>query len=554
MTSQTARNQFANHQAVLAAGVCALAVGIVLQFFGNATQGYIHSRSLFYWWGSQWFDPAAEMQHGPLVALVAVWLFWRNLRSQGASAVASEPAGWRAPAALLAGLALHLVGYAAQQTRISIAAMLLFLWGVLMLAGGRRWGRAAVFPLGFMLLAVPVSFVDSLGFSLRLVVTDNAYALAQRFGISLVRNGTQLFSPDGRFQYDVAAACSGIRSLVALLALALLVGYIGFRSWVARAVLVAAGLPYVVIGNIVRVLAIVVVGEKYGQTAGGRVHEASGVVVFLVVLGLLLATVALLRRVGFKPVEQSRVHATEAEAPVVGASLFSRPWVVAATVVGVAGVVCLAAWRLDARQVGSVAGVRLTADGASPVDLPDFVGTGWMGRPIAVTEVEREVLPGDTGYSRKNYVSLSNVEKQVFVSVVLSGRDRTSIHRPELCLVGQGWTIAGRFRHEFQAGGEAVPATVLRVEHAAVDAQGRRVQVNALFAYWFVGGEAVVPTLPAMQWRDACDRLRHFRANRWAYVVVQSAVRAGDEPAALASMQEIVAGAWPEIRGEPVRP
>lgn len=527
---------------------------IVFLFFGNATQGYIRSRSLFYWWGSQWFDPAAETQHGPLIALVAVWLFWRNLRGQGSRVGAAESAGWRAPAALLAGLALHLVGYAVQQTRVSVAAFLLCIWGVLALAGGRAWGRAAVFPLGFILLAVPVSFVDSLGFSLRLVVTDNAYALAQKLGISLVRNGTQLFSPDGRFQYDVAAACSGIRSLVALLALALLVGYMSFRSWVARAILVAAGLPYVVIGNIARVLAIVVVGEKYGQAAGARVHEASGVVVFLVVLGLLLATVVLVRRIGFKPVETSVVPVSEGVAPVASGSLFLRLGVVTASVVFMAGVVGFAAWRLDARQAGSVAGVRLTADGANPVELPDFVGSGWMGRPVEVTEVERAVLPGDTGYSRKNYVSLASLDRQVFVSVVLSGRDRTSIHRPELCLVGQGWTIAGRFRHAFQAGGEAVPATVLRVEHAAVDAQGRNVRVDSLFAYWFVGGEAVVPTLPGMQWRDARDRLRHFQANRWAYVVVQTVVRAGDEAAALASMQEIVAGTWPVIRGEPSRP
>jgi exosortase len=452
---------------------------------------------------------------------------------------------------LLAALALHLVGYAVQQTRISIAALLLFLWGVLTLAGGRRWGRAAVFPLGFMLLAVPVSFVDSLGFGLRLVVTDNAYALAQKLGISLVRNGTQLFSPDGHFQYDVAAACSGIRSLMALLALALLVGYIGFRSWVARAILVAACLPYVVIGNIARVLLLVVVGEKYGQVAGGRVHEASGLVVFLVVLVLLLATVALLRRVGFKPVERGVV--AEAAVPIDNGSSL-RPWAVAVAVMIAAVAVCLAAWRLDARPAGGIAGVRLTEDGANPIELPLFVGREWIGHSVEVTGIEREVLPADTGYSRKNYVSLASSNKQVFISVVLSGRDRTSIHRPELCLVGQGWTIAGRFRHEFPTSREVVPATVLRVEHAAVDAQGNRVQISSLFAYWFVGSETVEPTLIGMQWRDVRDRLRHFQANRWAYVVVQSGVTAGDEAAALAHMQEIVASTWPAIRGDMPQP
>lgn len=545
MISQTARSQFANRQFGLAALVCALAGAIVLQFFGNATQGYIHSRSLFYWWSSQWFDPAAETQHGLLVVPVSIWLFWRNLRIEGSPTLEREAVSWWAPVALLAALVLHLTGYAVQQARLSIVALLLFLWGVLALAGGRRWARASVFPLGFMLLAIPVSFVDSLGFSLRLMVTDNAYVLAQKLGISLVRNGTQLFSPDGHFQYDVAAACSGIRSLMALLALALLVGYIGFRSWVARAILFVAGLPYVVIGNIVRVLVLVVVGEKFGQAAGRRVHEASGVAVFLVVLGLLLATVALLRRVGCKPTEWGVVR--EGAAPITSVSRL-RPWPVAGAVVVMAGVVCLAAWRLDTRPTGGIAGVRLTEDGASPVELPLFVGREWIGRSVEVSGLEHEVLPADTGYSRKNYVALTNLNNQVFVSIVLSGRDRTSIHRPELCLVGQGWTIEGRFRHEFQTGLEAVPATVLRVEHAAIDAQGRPVRIGSLFAYWFVGGEAVEPTLLGMQWRDVCDRLRHFQANRWAYVVVQSGVTAGDESSALAHMQEIIAETWPTIR------
>jgi hypothetical protein len=58
--------------------------------------------------------------------------------------------------AMLGGLAVHLLGYAVQQTRISILGFLLFTWGVLALAGGRRWGRAAAFPLAFMVFAVPV--------------------------------------------------------------------------------------------------------------------------------------------------------------------------------------------------------------------------------------------------------------------------------------------------------------------------------------------------------------------------------------------------------------
>jgi len=552
MPTQIARNQFVFRPINLVVPlVCALAGAIVYQFFGNSTQGYIHSRSLFYWWGSQWFDPAAETQHGLLILLGAVWLFWRNLRIHVST---TAPADGAALAALVGGLALHLAGYAMQQARVSIGGLLLFVWGVLVLTGGRRWGRASVFPLVFLLLAVPVSFVDTLGFRLRMEVTDWTFAIAQSCGVKLLRNGTQLFSPDGRFQYDVAAACSGVRSLVALLALALLVGYLNFRSRWAWLVLVAAGLPYVVAGNIGRVLAVVLAGERFGQRGGERLHDWLGALVFLAVTVMLLATVSLLRRVGFKPAREI-IGPFERDVESAGRARVGL-WRVAALTVAAAVVVGLVAVRLDARPAQVVAGVKLQDDGVSPVGLPEFIGTEWIGQRVDVTAVERTVLPADTGYARRNYVAFRDRREQVFISVVLSGRDRSSIHRPELCLVGQGWTIAGRARHEFAVGGGALPATMLRVEHAVVGPQaGAGVgPVRSLFAYWFVGGEGLEPTHFGMQMRDAYDRLRYLRADRWAYVVVQTVVVNGDEAAALARMQEVLASVWPEIRSEVPKP
>ena len=124
-----------------------------------------------------------------------------------------------AMAAILAGLALHVAGFVGQQTRISIIAFLIFTWGVVRLVGGRRWGNAAMFPLAFMVFAIPVSVLDEIGLPLRLWVTSAGETIARAAGIDIMRNGTQLIAPDGRFNYDVAAPCSGVRSLMALTAL-----------------------------------------------------------------------------------------------------------------------------------------------------------------------------------------------------------------------------------------------------------------------------------------------------------------------------------------------
>ena len=582
----------------LPAAVCAAAGIGLFQWFGNATRGYIPTRSLFWWWGDQWIDPAAENQHGLLVLGLALWLLCRNLKESGKDQVPSskipapdvgragrQPADgiWPPVLAMLGGLALHLLGYAVQQTRVSIVGLLLFTWGVLALGGGRRWGRAAAFPLVFLLFAVPLDVLDTLGFYLRMGVIKLAVAAAHGVGLAVVRNGTQLLSPHGGYQYDVAAACSGVRSLMALAALSLLVGYLNFRSWWVRLLLLVLCAPYAFAGNVLRIFAVIVAAEWFGQHTGLTVHDWFGFLVFVVVLGLQLATVAALRRRvksegegesgGRKEhprsngaaVSKESTLATDSRATGVAQSQTNAPgsipvsgirhrkWGAAAAVVLASAVVAFAARRIDARQLSPDAGVYLTADGRDPAPLPTFLGTDWIGQQVPVSAVEHATLPPDTGYARENYVAVQDRREQVFVSIVLSGRDRTSIHRPELCLVGQGWTIEGRFRHVFAypgAAGAGVPATVLRVQHEAVTVRGARVRVPSLVAYWFVGRDRVVAThWERMLW-GAFDQLRRLQSHRWAYVLVQTGAADGDA-AALARLQTVLDQTLPGFEKPP---
>jgi hypothetical protein len=210
-------------------------------------------------------------------------------------------------------------------------------------------------------------------------------------------------------------------------------------------------------------------------------------------------------------------------------------------VVGLAVVEMLFLARLAALPPRGQVGVRLAADGQNPVELPVFLGTEWIGRQTAVTESERAVLPPDTGYSRKDYVAVADPARRVFLSIVLSGRDRSSIHRPELCVVGQGWTIKAVNEHDFFPPGHAsgsVPATVLHVQREVQTPQGP-VVVPQLIAYWFVGGDTVEATYWRRLARDAWNRVMHARADRWAYVLMQTDARDGDA-AALGRMQAVL--------------
>ncbi len=540
----------------------AVAGAVLFQFFGNANRGYINTSSLFYWWGFQWSNPASEAQQGWLILGLSLWLFWRGLKS----GEARPPPGRPRVFPILAGaVALHAVGFAVQQARVSIIALLLFIYGLAGLADlGRpenRRGiqRAAAFPLAFMLFAIPLNVLDSVGFWLRMGVIQVSAGIAHAVGIGVMRSGTLLLAPDGRYQYDVAAACSGIRSLMALAALSLLLGYISLAFNRLRALVFLSCVPLVFLGNVARITAIILAAQWGGPAWGDRVHDIMGWGIFVIVLGGVYAFAAWLTRfdkpgVVSEPVSHGCRAGVLHPPSLVDDGGCKTPALQggAAAIVVLIGIAGLGLHWLSLQPPRGEAGVKLLADGTNPVDLPPYLGREWIGRPSEVTAVEREILPPDTGYSRRLYVPLQPVpdpRKAVFVSIVLSGRDRTSIHRPELCLVGQGWTIRDSTEHRF--GDPSAPdggftAAVLHVEHKRPE-NGKTVVEPQLVAYWFVSSDATVSSHWSRILRDTWARLVHLRADRWAYVLLQTNADDG-EPAALARMQAVLNQTLPVFR------
>ncbi len=283
-------------------------------------------------------------------------------------------------------------------------------------------------------------------------------------------------------------------------------------------------------------------------------HDAESVVVtlgcgFVIVLGGVLATVNLLGRLVPGSLQQPGLTNAPFWSAPTTANDFGRKQIYA-VVLG-AAILAVAAVNLtrhfDTLPLRSDSGILLNEDGIDPVPLPAFIGVDWIGRTAPVSAIEREILPPDTGYSRRTYVALHQPGHGVFLSIVLSGRDRTSIHRPELCVTGQGWTIHGQTKHQFQldeTGALILPATLL---HLVQDDPRNNRQLPALIAYWFVNSERVVATHWERMFWGAWDRLRHGRADRWAYVLVQTDAVDG-EAAALSRMQEVLKGTVPEFQ------
>jgi len=269
----------------------------LFQFLGNSSFGYASTPSLFSWLVAVYQSNPDDSLGYMIPPLILGLLYSR--RDQ---LVPLEKASWGPALILLClAIAIHVVGYLVQQVRMSLVAFGLGIWALTGLFWGPRWMRATAFPFGLMVFAVPLTaYTDSMTFHLRLLSTSLAAGFCKGvLNLSLIRDGTVVFHalPGGvrGFEFEVAPACSGIRSLTVVLLLTLVFGYLQFESSWRRMALVLAAVPLAVLANVVRLVTVFTVGEAWGGAAGKRIETNLGFITFVVALGGVLLLARLLK-------------------------------------------------------------------------------------------------------------------------------------------------------------------------------------------------------------------------------------------------------------------
>lgn len=258
----------------------------LFHFFGNSTFGYTQTPSLFGWMHFV-FTSSPDDEHGLYVPLAVLGLlYWKRKELMAVT----KAGWWPALGLVVLALLMHLLGYLLQQTRLSIVAFFVGLYGLTGLVWGRRWLAATFFPMFLFAFCVPLgTLAETLTFPLRLLVTNLSVAVTSGvLGIDVIRDGVQIFDAQRTYQYEVAAACSGIRSLVALLALTTIYGFVTFQSPWKRLLMVGVAAPLAVIGNTVRLTAVIVVAEAFGQKAGLFIETKFGFVTFAIAIVCVL--------------------------------------------------------------------------------------------------------------------------------------------------------------------------------------------------------------------------------------------------------------------------
>jgi exosortase len=281
----------------------------LFQFLGNSTLGYIPTPSLLQWmyiaYASNTDASGSDDSHAKIVPFIVLALFWWKRKQL----LAHKLDLWW-PGLLLVGLALalHVAGYMVQQPKASIVALFVGIYGLMGLAWGRAWLRDSFFPFFLFAFCVPLGWsAVSITFPLRLLVCRLVEWISGNIlQIDILRDGTALTDPMRTYQYDVAPACSGIRSLFAIIAVSIIYAFLSFRTGWRRGLLIIAAVPLAVLGNVVRMLTIIVAAEIWGQAGGEYVHEGGpyGIISLLpyaAAFGGLLLLGYLLREEPLKP-------------------------------------------------------------------------------------------------------------------------------------------------------------------------------------------------------------------------------------------------------------
>ncbi len=232
--------------------------------------------------------------HGFLVPLIAAYFAWS--RRQALEQLDIKPAVSGLVLIVFALLVL-LAGVAAQEYYTRRASFIFLLAGLIVFFFGWRWLRALLLPVGFLFFMIPLPYViyDAISFPLKLFVAQFSVETLKLIGVVVLREGNIIMFP--HTVLEVADACSGLRSIVSLLALGVTLAVLTQGKMSRKVLLVALTIPIAVFTNMMRVIITGYLAQHYGSAvAEGFFHDFAGMGVFLAAMVLLFISSGLLRK------------------------------------------------------------------------------------------------------------------------------------------------------------------------------------------------------------------------------------------------------------------
>lgn len=237
-----------------------------------------------------------DFSHGFLIPIVSFYFVYERRKELSAL---SPSTAWGGIGLIVLGILFFLLGNLATEFFTMRFSMLVVLGGIVLFLLGKEFFKTLLFPIVFLIFMIPIPSVlmDRITFPMQLFASKVAAKSLYLIGIPALREGNIILLANTSL--EVAEACSGIRSLISLLALSVVFAYFSQKTTLKRVLLVLSTFPIAIIANAARVTGTGILAHHYGdKVAQGFFHGFSGWILFVVAFICLFIVGSLLSRVG----------------------------------------------------------------------------------------------------------------------------------------------------------------------------------------------------------------------------------------------------------------
>lgn len=236
----------------------------------------------------------SDNSHGFIVPFVAGYFAWERRDRLGFATLADS---WWGCLMLIVALSLYVLSVAGGLAFPARVTMVLSLFGLVWCLLGNATIRILAFPILFLLFMIPVpySLINLVSGPLQFFATKISATLIAACSIPVFRDGNMLYFVNT--QLEVAEACSGIRSMIALSMLAVAFASMSRTGWKGKAMLILLAIPIALTANVIRVTGTGILAHFFGdRVARGFLHEFSGIAIFILGLAALFGVFTLINR------------------------------------------------------------------------------------------------------------------------------------------------------------------------------------------------------------------------------------------------------------------
>ncbi|HEX8370087.1 MAG TPA: VPLPA-CTERM-specific exosortase XrtD [Pyrinomonadaceae bacterium] len=407
------------------------------------------------WWTDE------NYSHGLLVPFVIGFIVW--LEFDELKKVSRNPSLIFGGALILLSLLLFLAGTLGAELFMQRVSLVLMLGGAVVYFFGAKILKFLVVPFVLLLLSIPIPQIifNKIAFPLQIWASQMAIWGIRIFEVPSVRKGNVIeLLPQGATQVvslEVVEACSGIRSLMTLVTLALVLAYFtrakkpsAESGWLAgvkdfdfwrTVILMFAAIPIAILTNAARVTATGVLTFYYGkQAAEGFAHDISGWLVYLVALGLLILVNFVLKKFRRRSTRKNKSPLNAAERGFDEELIADRRSPIANPVYLLLVVLLCGGLFINwLERRGEVAVERKNLS-----EIPSALGE-WRqkGNDIRFSEQTESVLR-TSDYVMRDYYLADGSRANLYVGYYASQRTGATYHSPQNCLPGAGWEMKNR--------------------------------------------------------------------------------------------------------------